>query len=83
MPKLPCCGHEISIHTHINHGSKSLLPEKGDATICWNCGSWHRYVDASGTTRRFTARDHDSLSERELGIMRRITHLIKKRGRIE
>lgn len=76
-----CCGYLASVETEIKTG-RHVIPKKGDATICNNCGSWHRYVDDTGTTRRFDAKDYPEFSDELIRQMRAMTRVIKKRGRL-
>jgi hypothetical protein len=79
---LPCCGYKVDAHTSFKIGSNKVLPTKGDAAICINCGCWHVYTDTKGNTRAFEADDLLTFSDEELHQMRQATRLIKKRGRI-
>ena len=80
--KLPCCGYKPNTQEEIKMGSNHVLPKKGDATICYNCGSWHIYKDDNYNTRPFTAEDLLGFDDDELHIMRRATKAIKRRGRM-
>ena len=83
---LSCCGYVVDAHSEVrvdNCQHRDVLPRKGDATICLNCGSWHRYKDNKGNTRPFDARDLEDFPDDQLHIMRRATRLIKKRGRMK
>ena len=78
---MPCCGHKISVHTELKAGGNHVLPKKGDATVCFNCGSWHRYTDDKGGMRPFSQRDIKAFPPEVIAAMRRTTRMIKKRGR--
>ena len=78
--ELPCCGFELKIATSIKVGSKNALPQKGDALICYNCGSW--FVYEGPKVRRFSEQDHKIFGDEAVKNMRRVTRLIKKRGRM-
>lgn len=70
---LVCCGKQVDAVTAIT-GEKELVPRPGDFTICIYCGSWLRFVDADGTTRKFVAEDILDLTDAQREAMRLASH---------